>query len=234
MNTQDLEILAKRPSLREAVQNRLEEGILRGELKDGQQLVETEIAHWLGVSRGLVREAFRELEKTGMVTHNPYRGTFVKALTPKRVRELYTLRKKLEEYAIELAIPNLTDDDITDLEAHLDQMKQVAREGNPTRLIEMDLQFHHKLYALSDHGMLIEILQGLSRQTHLFITLTKVVYALYPTLDEVAESHRPLLEAIRRKDIAAASQEIQIHINVVDRRIFEILQNNGNSDKQPL
>lgn len=232
MESTELETLSKRPSLRDAVQNRLEEAILRGVLKDGQQLVETDIAQWLGVSRGLVREAFRELEKTGIVVHNPYRGTFVKALTSKRVKELYTLRKKLEEFAIELAIPNVTQDDIEDLQRHLNLMKQVADEGDTAALIELDLQFHKKLYALSGHGMLIDLLNGLSRQTHLFIVLTKVVYTIFPTLQEVAQSHEPLLEAIRRKDLEGARFEIQKHVSDVGSRTVEIMQKDESSKAQ--
>ena len=187
-------------------------------------MVEKDIAQWLGVSRGLVREAFRELEKTGIVIHNPYRGTFVKALTADRVRELYTLRKKLEEFAIELVIPNIEENDILALENHLNVMRKTAEQGDAAELIELDLQFHKKLYALSNHGMLIDLLNGLSRQTHMFIVLTKVVYTLFPTLQDVADSHQPLLEAIRNRNIQAASFEIQKHINDVGNRIFEIME----------
>jgi len=236
MENESFELITKRPSLRDAVQNRLEEAILRGELQDGQQLVETDIAQWLGVSRGLVREAFRELEKTGLVTYNPYRGIFVRALTAERVRELYTLRKRLEEFAIELAMVNITDQDVLELDEQLNLMREAATRGNSTELIELDLQFHKKLYALSRHGMLIDILNGLGRQTHLFIVLTKVVYSIFPTLHEVAESHAPLVEALRQRDLKAAGFEIQRHINDVGSKIFEILQEKQllEENKKPL
>ena len=214
----------KRPSLRDAVQSRLEEAILRGELEDGQQLVESDIAQWLGVSRGLVREAFRELEKTGIITHNPYRGTFVKALTAERVRELYTLRTKLEEYAVQLAIANITDGDILDLDEHLATMMRVALAGDYGELIDLDLQFHKKLYALSHHNLLIETLNGLSRQTHLFIMASKAIYSLFPSLMDAAQSHRPIIDALRDRDSQKACLEIQAHIYEVGARLFDLMQ----------
>ena len=224
MDTSGSDSLTHRPSLRNAVQNRLEEAILRGELKDGQQLVETEIAQWLGVSRGLVREAFRELEKTGIVTHNPYRGTFVRSLTAKRVHELYTLRNKLEEFAIELAIQRITDEDIDELEQNIDKMRRLAEKNNLPGLLDADFQFHNKLYAISDHDMLIDHLNSLSRQSYLFIMLTKVVYTLYPTLQDLAESHEDLLEAVRQRDTERAKAEVRKHISVINERIANVMQ----------
>jgi DNA-binding GntR family transcriptional regulator len=223
-STDDHDAQLKRPSLRSAVQNRLEEAILRGELKDGQQLIETDIAKWLGVSRGLVRESFRELEKTGIVTHNPYRGTFVKSLTADRVRELYTLRTKLEEYAIQLAILNICDEDIEELSELLELMRRTAEEGNSGELIELDLQFHKNLYSLSGHEMLKETLNNLSRQTHLFIMATKSVYSVFPTLKDAADSHEPILKALKARDSQKACLEIQAHIFDVGTRLYELLR----------
>ena len=80
--------------------------------------------------------------------------------------------------------------------------------------------------------MLIEILNGLSRQTHLFIVLTKVVYTIFPTMKEVAESQMPLLDAVRKKDIDSARFEIQKHINDVGSRIVEIMENDKKSETQ--
>jgi DNA-binding GntR family transcriptional regulator len=130
----------------------------------------------------------------------------------------------LEEFAIELLIPNIEEKDILDLEDHLNVMRKTAEQGDVAELLELDLQFHKKLYALSNHGMLIDVLNGLSRQTHMFILLTKVVYTLFPTLQDIADSHEPLLDAIRHKNIQAATFEIQKHINDVGDRIFDIME----------
>ncbi len=222
-----------RPSLRKVVGSRLRQAIIKGELGDGDRLNETDIAQSLGVSRGLVREAIRELESSGLVENIPYRGTFVTALTPERVVELYSLRTVLEEYAIDLAIERITDQDIRDLSAMVDKMRHVAIRGEGNELVELDMEFHRHLYSLSNHHLLIDTLKRLSGQIQSFILATKVIYSLFPTLDAVVETHEPILSALRERDHQKARQTIHDHICEVGERLVRILreevqQENGN------
>ncbi|MHB8460728.1 MAG: GntR family transcriptional regulator [Candidatus Limnocylindrales bacterium] len=50
----------------------------------GQRLVEAQIAERLNVSRGPVRDAFRQLKQEGLLQDVPRRGTCVVSLTPRR------------------------------------------------------------------------------------------------------------------------------------------------------
>jgi DNA-binding GntR family transcriptional regulator len=213
-----------RPSLRKVVSNRLRQAILKGELSDGDRLNETDIAQWLGVSRGLVREAIRELESSGLVENIPYRGTFVTGLTPERVMELYSLRAVLEEYAIDLAIDRITDQDIRDLSMLVDEMRAFAMRGEGTELVELDMEFHRRVCSLSNHHLLIDTLKRLSGQIQSFILASKVIYSLFPTLDAVVETHEPILSALRERDHQKARQAVRDHICEVGERMVRILR----------
>jgi len=54
-------------SLREATLLAIRQAIIRGDLKPGQWLVESDIAHQMGISRAPVREALRQLGIEGVV-----------------------------------------------------------------------------------------------------------------------------------------------------------------------
>src|SRR5947209_19061185 len=83
-------------SLRAEVRERLRQAIMQGELKPGEQIVESRLARQLGISQAPVREALRELEQMGLVVNHMRRGTFVRELTAQDAWEMYTLRAQLE------------------------------------------------------------------------------------------------------------------------------------------
>ena len=73
--------------LGEQVSQILTEAILEGLLKGGDQLVEAELQKQFGVSRSPLREAFRDLEKKGLVVIVPRKGTYVKQISRKDIEE---------------------------------------------------------------------------------------------------------------------------------------------------
>ena len=64
-----------------AVTAAIRELIMTGAVAPGDRLVETELSERFGTSRGPVRDAFKELEQSGLVVSVPRRGTFVATLT---------------------------------------------------------------------------------------------------------------------------------------------------------
>ena len=49
----------------------LEEAILQGKIKQGERLIEEELAGALGISRAPIREALRMMQKDGLVVISP-------------------------------------------------------------------------------------------------------------------------------------------------------------------
>ncbi len=220
-----------RPSLRDAICERLNLAILKGELKGGQRLTEVDLAQWLGVSRGVVREAIREMENTGLVVNIPYRGTFVKPWTAKRVREIHSVRALMEEYAIEQAIHNITDEDIDTLQELVANMHRTAQNDNYIGFVEHDLAFHRKIYAIAGNSLLSDIVDDLNSQSHKFAVVTETIYMIIPSLAAMANEHMSILDAIKNKDIPSAKQEISAHIINIGQALAEILQQKEDEDQ---
>jgi DNA-binding GntR family transcriptional regulator len=223
MNDTPLAEIQRKP-LRHTVRTRIEEAIVQGLFKGGDKLNEMELSRALGVSRGLVREALRELETSGVLVSVPYRGTFVKEWTPRSVWELYTLRANLEEFAVELAVERATDEDIEELADLVEAMNQAARENDAAELVEIDLQFHQRLYQMTGHRLLVQHLQSLGGQTRVFIIATKAYYSPFASLEEAAASHYPILDALRARDAGLAREAINEHIRQVGERYVDLLE----------
>jgi DNA-binding GntR family transcriptional regulator len=223
MNDTPLAEIQRRP-LRHTVRMRIEEAIVQGMFQGGEKLNEVELSRALGVSRGLVREALRELETSGVLVSVPYRGTFVKEWTPRSVWELYTLRATLEEFAVELAVERATDEDIQELAELVDSMNQAAKRNDAAELVEIDLQFHERLHEMTGHRLLLQQLQSLAGQTRVFIIATKAFYSPFASLEEAAASHDPILHALRARDAGMAREAIHEHIRQVGERYVDQLE----------
>ncbi len=198
----------KNQSLREQVRDKLREAILSGQLKPGQPLIETELAEQFGVSRAPLREAIHILNTEGLLETIPYHGTTVKALTRTDVEELYSLRSALESFAVARIIKR-NDGPETRLRDIMDRMRKAAITGDYARASQLDRAFHDELIALSDHHLLHETWQPVSRRV-------QQVMALRPWSQrnpvEIADSHAPIIVAIAARDLAAAQIAVEEHI----------------------
>lgn len=94
-----LEIVKHAAPLRQQVENALRQAIIDGRFRPGQRLTERELTVSMGVSRTLLREAFRQLESEELITVIPNRGPIVRGLSADEIQELYAIRAVLEGLA---------------------------------------------------------------------------------------------------------------------------------------
>ena len=108
-------------TLRERIYEEIVRMIVSGELPSGAPLDEKALTEKLRVSRTPFREALGTLSKEGLIEIKPYRGFFVRSFSKKETEDLYELRKTLECFAVELAVPQMSDRHIADFERILDE-----------------------------------------------------------------------------------------------------------------
>ena len=96
---------ANRTCRRDRIRDALVTRILDGTYPAGMRLKELTLAREFGVSQAPIREALRELEGSGLVKNERYRGTRVRGADYREIRESYELRGFMEERALQLAAP---------------------------------------------------------------------------------------------------------------------------------
>ncbi len=79
-------------SLADEVVARLDEAILKGQLKPGEKVVEATLSRQMDVSRAPIREAIRMLAERGLLVQVPRRGVFVREFSTREVEEINELR----------------------------------------------------------------------------------------------------------------------------------------------
>lgn len=212
-------IQAPRP-LAEDAADRIRDEILSGRLGRGERLVESRIAAELHVSRGPVREAFKLLRAEGLLEEEPRRGTFVVHLSPDDVRELYDLRAAVEARAAKLVARSHDERDLAQLRARLDALVAAAAAGDVREVSRADLEFHDTVSRLSRNERLHAVF---SRSVPLLKTLIALDEHLYASPREIAEEHRPLLQAIEDGDGDEAGRRFEAHVERAGALVGEYL-----------
>ena len=125
----ELQILSRRQTWEnaEAVHDELRAAILRNELPAGMILNQVHVAERLGVSRTPLREAFRMLQREGLIEGESNKRMRVAGLSLHGLEDLSAMRILLEGLAIRLTVPRLSPEAILTLEGLLQEMEKLAR-----------------------------------------------------------------------------------------------------------
>lgn len=207
-------------TLRERTYEEIIQMILSGELAPGAQIDERALVERCAVSRTPVREAIGILAKEGLVEIQPYRGFSVRRFTPKEVRDLYDLRRQLESFAIRLAVENVSNVHIAELEAILNASVAALEVGDMQAYGRYDRDFHDLIAELSGNDALVDTLARLSRQ----IQMCRMVANQSPDFPARAARERDeILDALRKRDADRAAKLMDAHILDVQQAVVRQL-----------
>ncbi len=129
----------------EVVYARLRETILRGELEPGVAISEAQIARQFDLSRGPVREAFRMLQREGLIEGKRNHRSRVAAFSVVELEGLYALRIINESFALRVTAPHFTTQDLATIDRLLKEMRSFEEVDYPS-WERVHTQFHEQLY----------------------------------------------------------------------------------------
>jgi DNA-binding GntR family transcriptional regulator len=205
-------------TLRERIYEEIVRMIVSGELPSGTSLDEKALTEKLQVSRTPFREALGTLAKEGLIEIKPYRGFYVRSFSRKEIDDLYELRKTLECFAVELAVPHMSDRHIATFETLLDEAVAALKGGDMATYAARDRSFHETIAELSGNAALIETLNRLALQ----VQVGRVIANESKDFAKRAATERDdILAAFRKRDIKKASALMHTHISDVQRAVLE-------------
>lgn len=193
-------------TLPEQIAARLQQDILAGQLKPGDPLREVDLSERFGVSRGPVREAFRQLTQQGLLVLEPNKGVRVAQNPSVEVRPLVVqLRRTIEVFVLESIFDRITDDDIEIWDEILSDIKAACESNDLNALTDQDLRFHQAIIKSHDDRDLFTLWQPIAMR----------MMMQYNRLDDLMESyreHKRILDAIRARDRTAAIEALSTNI----------------------
>ncbi len=192
----------KRTCMRDHIRDALVTRILDGHYPAGAQLKELVLAGEFNVSQAPIREALRELEGSGLVTSERYRGTRVRGADLEEMRQSYELRATIEARAVELAIP-CSPAVIAQLQDCLDAMQEALARNEVERYIDHALRLHRGLIEASGNRVFVTVWDSLHFDVRGRLVLRRM--AERSSYAPLLQMHVELLERIRAGDAANAA-----------------------------
>jgi DNA-binding GntR family transcriptional regulator len=192
------------------IHDHLRTEILAGRLGPGSEINQVQIAAGFGVSRGPVREAFRLLERDGLIDARVNHRARVTGLSVGDLEHLYTLRVLNESAALSVSVPAFTSAELDDL----DELAQVLTHTDPDTFDfetwdEVHQRFHTLLLVHSGPRMLASAAEWAAHTQRY-----RRAYAEGGRgLPEGAAEHLTLAQLCRDGDTRAATDLLAQHLS---------------------
>jgi GntR family transcriptional repressor for pyruvate dehydrogenase complex len=219
--------LVRASRLYEQIVQQIEESIVKGDLKPGDQLpAERDLAQRFGVSRTAVREAVKALREKGLVEAYSGKGTFITNSTTQAVRQsldlmvkigqaegtnhLAELRSILEPEIAALAAGRIQEPELATMREAVSIMDASGR--NPEAYIEADLDFHLALAEAAANPLILSLLDsivGLLREERL------KTFRVPRGPERGQFHHKRILQAVEHRDIQRARETMRAHLSQV-------------------
>jgi DNA-binding GntR family transcriptional regulator len=192
---------------------------MRGELKAGQPLRQSDVASFLDVSTTPVREALRQLAAEGLVDGDPHRGATVHQMTKAELTEVYAIMIPLEQIAMQAASGKVSNELRRSAEVVLDQMDA---SDSVADFAMLNVEFHSLLCGASGMQILADTLRRLRNLSALYVA--SAVVDSNTLREEAGREHRELLAALLAGDSSSAVEIATRHISRTrDERLRSML-----------
>jgi len=196
--------------LRDVVFNTLREGILTGELKPGERLMEIHLAARLGVSRTPIREAIRMLELEGLVTMVPRRGAEVADISKQDLVDVLEVRRALDVLAVTLACERITDEEIEELKIAAEEFVRCTKTEEATTIAKADVRFHDIILMASKNKRLIQMVNNLADRIFRY----RLEYIKDSEKHKgLIEEHSIIMDSVINRDKEKAKKYVEMHID---------------------
>jgi len=189
----------------------LRERIYAGDYEPGEPLPQEQLAVSLDISRTPLREAFRALEREGLVTSEPGRVVRVVEVNSRKLLAGYQLREMLDGLAARLAAIRADASDIAGLREHLTEQTEALQNGNLGAYTQANVQFHTAIVHIANNDFVTAQLS--------LIPLTARVFTPARRLEDTRAraavlEHEQIVRAIESGDAQASEDRARAHIRV--------------------
>jgi len=187
--------------------------IIEQALAPGSKLPEDAIGERSRASRTIVRSALGQLAAEGLVELRRNRGAAVATPAWEEARDTFDVRLGLERLVMSRLAGRLTKEQISALEAHVDQEER-ARGNNEPLSIRLATEFHILLAQMTGSPVLARYVSELSSRCGLILAL----YSRPHSSECAVNEHRAVISALAAGDVERASAVMEKHLEAVAGR----------------
>lgn len=201
--------------LKDEIYDALHRQIIAGKYGPGDWLRQEDIASQMGVSMTPVREALDLLVAKGLAERVPYRGVRVREVSAREVVEAYGLRLMLEAMITREAAMNITEGQISKLQANMDEMDRHVELSEMPAERQLSREFHASIAEASGNSLLIQMYTIVSNAFPdwlLYEALYRQPELVSGSVAQTHDDHTAILEALKKRD---ADQAVKVSLEHV-------------------
>lgn len=202
--------------------DKIVELIANGELRPGERTSVIALAQRLDLGRTPVKEAITRLQTQGLLVVKGRSGTSVSEMDAKTVRQLFSVRRLLEDHAAAEAVLHATALDIKAVEANLATMRRAAQAGDAglSGFINADVAFHTTLVRAAKNPVLDRLYSSV--KMHLQI----VIYLHFGGARKSGtrnSEHATIVLMLKKRDKRGLQRALREHSRAVEKEIAQVL-----------
>ncbi|MEJ1936797.1 GntR family transcriptional regulator [Nostoc sp. NIES-2111] len=225
---EELGISISRETLGDSVYAALCESLVKGRLKPNDRLRIRDLATALGTSVTPIRDAILKLVQDRALVLRSARDIRVPLLSPEDYLEIREIRLNLEGMAAFRAAERGSAVHAARLDEILHENEAAFARGDVAAATELNQVFHFELADIAGMPILRDILG------RLWLRMGPVLADLHASCGpELVASHHAVVQAVRRRDGAAAADAIRADILSPGRQILERLEELARSSGAP-
>lgn len=224
----------------EFVIEQIQEMLLDGRLKKGDRLPsERDLTEQLSVSRTSIREAMRALEILGLVESRQGEGNFISGnmddnvfqplsvlfmLNNGKFENVLELREVLEIESVSLAVGRATPEDIEDLKALIQALRDSPDEKEAARL---DMEFHYKIAAMTGNTLILSLFKAISVLMEAFIkNARELIHGDDLNRELLNVIHQSVCDGIAENNREKAVSAMERHFTLINTTYLRMAEQN--------
>lgn len=215
----------------EQVSQEIQNYIQEKEMSDGDKLPSVEeMTHMFGVGRSSLREALRSLEALDIIQVENGKGIFVRDVNTFRfmgkvkieqernfLLDTLEVRRALEGQAVRLASKRITDNQIAEIDACLEEYRRQKEAGDDTS--QIDLAFHRAIIKATGNQVLESVLDSFSVMYERFFNEPLGDKQLF---DDTYPFHITMFDAIKAHQTEIAMQEFYKMMDCIENKLKSV------------
>ena len=179
--------------------------IMHKELSPDEKLVEVSLSQRYNTSRTSVREAFRILEREGIVQHTENRGVRVSSISLEDVKKSSEITQLLYCIAAREAAERIQEKDIEELRRLNEEMLQ---SGEGTHRNQLDRQFHNLIVQCADNAPLAEHCRIVDKND---VLISLILPIRDNRMEHSYQEHEQIIAALESHDAELAEAYMKLH-----------------------
>jgi len=167
------------------------------ELPPGSVVSEGRLTKELGCGRTPVREALLILSTEYLVKQVPGVGSTVAGLDITDYTYITELQQAIEPFAARLAATRITDDELDELDAILEDARAAVEAGDIDEMAQLNLRFHEKVLAATRNQYMVDAAMRLNWYS---VRFWRFAYSRGVPMMPSIHEHERILQALRNHD----------------------------------